>query len=242
MDQTRVLLWGLGEIGQRAARMLLDRPHITIVGAVSHQVGQDLGTALGRAPLGLRIVSEPQDLGPIRADICLLATHQRVPNVKPQVDWLLDAGISVIASGEEMICPAATHPGLAAEIDAKARAVGRHVYGTGINPGFVMDALPLCLSSVCARIDLVEVTRNSDFSSYGPGPLRSLGIGLSPAQFAEKLRDGTVDGHIGFRESIAVLAGALDWAVDEIREHQGRAQDATCDRVAGGRGRLPPLG
>jgi len=217
MSDVRVLMWGLGEIGARAAKMLAERPGVTFAGAISHQVGQALGSVVGGDELGVEIVESPQDLGVIDADICLLATHQRVPELVPQIEWLLNQGISVIASGEEMIFAWASHPELADQLDVKARAAGRSVYGTGVNPGFVMDALALCLTSCCGSVDRIDVTRASDFSPYGPGPLRSLGVGLTREQFERGLQDGTVDGHIGFKESMGVIARALGWEIEEYR-------------------------
>jgi len=218
MSDVRVLMWGLGKMGSAAARMLIERPRTTIAGAISHQVGEDVGAAVGRDPIGVEIVGEPEQLGAVEADICLLATHQRVPDLVPQIEWLLERGLSVIVSGEEMIFPAASHPELAERLDRAAQAAGRAVYGTGVNPGFVMDALPLLLSSCCASVERIDVTRASDFSPYGPGPLRSLGVGTTPEEFEQGLRDGAVDGHIGFRESIGVIAKAFGWTIDDYRE------------------------
>jgi len=214
----RVLLWGMGEIGSRAARMLVERPQVEIVGAISHQVGVDVGAAVGAPEHGVTIVGRPDDVGNVEADVCLLATDQRVRDLAPQIEWLLIQGTSVIASGEEMIFPWASEPDLAGVIDAKARAVGRTVYGTGVNPGFAMDALVLCLTSCCASVRRIDVVRASDFSPYGPGPLRSLGVGLEPDEFRAGLAAGTVDGHIGFRESIGAISRALGWAIEEFRE------------------------
>jgi 2,4-diaminopentanoate dehydrogenase len=218
VTSVRVLLWGVGEIGTRAARMLLGRPDHTIIGAVSHQVGEDVGELVGLQPHGIRVVGSPEALAAVEADICLLATHQRVPDLAPQIEWLLERRIAVIAAGEEMIFPWASHPALADALDRRARAAGRQVYGTGVNPGFVMDALPLVLTSCCASVERIDVTRASDFSPYGPGPLRSLGVGLSPEEFERGLRDGSVDGHIGFRESAGLMARALGWEIDDYRE------------------------
>ena len=217
MSNVRVLMWGLGEIGTRAAKMLAQRPQVSFAGAISHQVGQDLGSVIGGDDLGVEIVESPQVLGVVEADICLLGTHQRVPDLVPQIEWLLDQGISVIASGEEMIFPWASHPELADQLDAKARAAGVTVYGTGINPGFVMDALALCLTSCSASVDRIDVTRASDFSPYGPGPLHSLGVGLTREEFERGLQSGMVDGHIGFKESMGVIARALGWTIEEYR-------------------------
>lgn len=215
---TRVVIRGLGEIGSKAARILLRRPQVEIVGVISHQVGEDLGEAVGVDATGLKIVGEPQELAGLEADICLLATKQKVAEVHDEIAWALDSGMAVIASGEEMIFPWAAAPDLAESIDRRARAAGRAVLGTGVNPGFVMDVLPLCLSSACADIERLEVTRASDFSPYGPLALRSLGVGLSPEQFQRDVETGKVDGHIGFDESIGMMARAIGWTIDYVRD------------------------
>lgn len=218
MKKINILMWGLGEIGSRAGRIIASRPELHISGAISHQVGSDLGTVLGIPETGVTVVAGPEQLAHQDYDICLLATFQRVEELRPQIEWLLSRGISVIVSGEEMIFPGASSPQTSEHLDSLAKANNCSVYGTGVNPGFVMDALVLCLTSVFGSIDRIDVERSSDFSPYGPGPLRSLGVGLTEKEFESGLANGTVDGHIGFRESMAVITKALGWELDSYRE------------------------
>jgi 4-hydroxy-tetrahydrodipicolinate reductase len=71
---------------------------------------------------------------------------------------------------------------------------------------------------VCASIDRITATRVNDLSPYGPTVLRSQGVGLTPEQFQTGLRDGTVVGHIGFQQSISMIANAVGWEIARIVE------------------------
>jgi 4-hydroxy-tetrahydrodipicolinate reductase len=90
--------------------------------------------------------------------------------------------------------------------------------GTGINPGFAMDLLVVALSGVCSDITSIGARRINDLSFYGPTVLAAQGVGLSPEAFAAGLADGTVVGHIGFAESLRMIATAIGWDIETIEE------------------------
>jgi 4-hydroxy-tetrahydrodipicolinate reductase len=48
--------------------------------------------------------------------------------------------------------------------------------------------------------------------------LRTQGVGLRPDAFAAGLADGSVVGHVGFPESIAMIADALGWGISRVVE------------------------
>jgi 4-hydroxy-tetrahydrodipicolinate reductase len=119
-----------------------------------------------------------------------------------------------------MAYPACASPTLADELQELAVARGVSIIGTGINPGFVLDLLVIALTGVCARVDSITATRVNDLSPYGPTVLRSQGVGLTPEEFRTGLQEGTVVGHVGFRESIHMIAGAVDWQIDRVEENR----------------------
>jgi 4-hydroxy-tetrahydrodipicolinate reductase len=43
-------------------------------------------------------------------------------------------------------------------------------------------------------------------------------VGLTPEAFRAGLKDGTIVGHVGFPQSMHMIAGALGWAVERIDE------------------------
>ena len=91
------------------------------------------------------------------------------------------------------------------------------VLATGVNPGFTMDALPIALSAVCERVDRVEVRRVQDARIRRLPFQQKIGAGLTAAQFARKVEDGSVR-HVGFAQSIQMIADALGWILDRITD------------------------
>ena len=116
-----------------------------------------------------------------------------------------------------MAFPFATHAELARRIDELARRNGVAVLGTGVNPGFLMDALPLFLSGVCRVVRSVRVERFQDASVRRLPFQKKIGAGLSCAEFEAGVRAGRIR-HVGFRESVHMIAWALGWDVKRYEE------------------------
>jgi hypothetical protein len=124
----------------------------------------------------------------------------------------------VISIAEQMAYPAFSAPLLAERIHRAALAHGAAVVGTGVNPGFVLDLLVVVLTAVCADIRSISASRVNDLAPYGPTVLASQGVGLSPQAFADGLAEGRVVGHMGFPESIHLIASAVGWEIERIEE------------------------
>ena len=106
---------------------------------------------------------------------------------------------------------------LAKKIDALAKKAKVAVLSTGVNPGFVMDALPIMLSVACERIESVTVSRIQDASTRRVPFQQKVGAGLSPEQFRREVARGTIR-HVGLAESISMIAAALGWKLDSITD------------------------
>jgi 4-hydroxy-tetrahydrodipicolinate reductase len=105
----------------------------------------------------------------------------------------------------------------AKRLDDVARKAKVAVLGTGVNPGFTMDALAIALSAVCERVDRVEIWRVQDARIRRLPFQQKIGAGLTPEQFKRQLAEGTVR-HVGFAESIQMIADALAWKLDRVTE------------------------
>ncbi len=135
----------------------------------------------------------------------------------PQLREIVAAGASIVSTCEELSYPWARQGALAAELDALARERGVAVLGTGVNPGFVMDLLPLVLSGVTSRVRAIHVRRVVDASARR-GPLqRKIGAGITPADFTQRADRGAM-GHVGLRESLHMLAAGLGWEVQDVTD------------------------
>nr|WP_236777940.1 2,4-diaminopentanoate dehydrogenase [Anoxybacter fermentans] len=218
----RVISWGLGAMGQGMAKLILSKKGMELIGAIERdpqKIGKDVGELLGQEKIGIEIKSSLSEaLANKEADLLLIATSSFTKEVFPQIKEGIEAGLNVITIAEEMSYPEAQEPELAAEIDRLAKEKGVTVLGTGINPGFVLDTLILALTGVCLDVKEIRAARINDLSPFGPTVMRTQGVGTTPEEFEAGLKSGEIVGHIGFKESITMIASRMGWELDEIEE------------------------
>jgi 4-hydroxy-tetrahydrodipicolinate reductase len=80
-----------------------------------------------------------------------------------------------------------------------------------------MDALPIALTAVCERVDSVEVRRVQDARVRRLPFQQKIGAGLTPDQFRHGVDSGTLR-HVGFTESIHMIAAALRWRLERVTD------------------------
>jgi 4-hydroxy-tetrahydrodipicolinate reductase len=222
-EAVRVVVLGTGRMGSAIAELLLEKPGFELAGAFARRrdrAGMDLGLALGRAePLGVSLEGDLDALlERARPAVAIQATCSRLVDAEKEICACLTGGIHVISIAEEMAWPAASSPECAARLDALARANAAVAVGTGVNPGFILDTLVVALTGVCAQVDSIRARRVNDLAPYGPTVLHSQGVGLAPEAFRAGVEEGAVVGHVGFPESMAMIAAALGWKLERVEE------------------------
>ncbi len=220
MQEIRVVSWGLGAMGSGMAELITTKKGIKIVGAVDKdpsKIKKDLGELFQNNAIGIKIQSE-FDFSKTNADLVLLATSSFTKQVYPALEKAIKSGLNVITIAEEMAYTKAQNPDLASKIDSLARENNVTVVGTGINPGFLLDLLILTLTGVCLSVDKIEASRVNDLSPFGPTVMQTQGVGSTPEEFSDGLQTGNIVGHIGFQESINMIADTLGWTLDKIIE------------------------
>ncbi len=222
-NEINVLLYGLGAIGRRIAKAVLEKKGLRVVGAVDISkeiVGKDLGEILeSNKRVGVTVTDDVDALlSKIKANIAIIATTSYLKDVYPQIEKCVKAGINVISTCEELSYPYYKYPQISNEIDELAKKYGVTVLGTGINPGYLMDTLPIVLTGPCKKVESIKVTRMMDSSKRRIPYQKKIGTGLSPEEFRKMIDKKKITGHVGLVESIAMIAEALGWKLDEIRE------------------------
>jgi len=224
----RVALVGLGPIGVEVARAVIGRPGLEILGAADpapDKAGKDLRELArlegGGAPFPIaasaRELYEKSSSTRAKRDVVLLCTGSRLESVAPQIEEAVSAGFHVVSTCEELSFPDLRHAALARSLDAKVKAHGVAVLGTGVNPGLVMDRLALAAAGACVRVEKLKVIRVVD-AAKRRGPLRAkVGAGLSKEEFESGVAARKL-GHVGLSESAAMIALGLGVPADEISE------------------------
>src|SRR3954465_14010125 len=220
MPNIRVMHFGLGPIGAAIAKQVAARPGFKIVGAVDidpAKADRDLGDVIGLPKrLGVKVLGDAaKALKASKPDVVVLCTSSSIKKVLPQIEEILKIKKPIVSTTEELSYPGYTHIRQARQIHEWAKKAKVAVLGTGVNPGFAMDALPIALTAVCERVDRVIVNRVQDARIRRLPFQQKIGAGLTTEQFQKKADDGSVR-HVGLTESIAMIADALGWTLDRI--------------------------
>jgi 4-hydroxy-tetrahydrodipicolinate reductase len=152
-----------------------------------------------------------------KPDAVVLCTSSSLKRVLPQIEEILELKVPIVSTTEELAYPTTGNMRYARAIHQLAKKAKVAVLGTGVNPGFVMDALPIALTGVCERVDSLRIDRIQDARIRRLPFQQKIGAGLTREQFQRKVDDGSVR-HVGLAESISMIADAVGWKLDRITD------------------------
>ena len=222
----RVVQWATGNVGRHSIRAILDHPDLELAGVYvtsPAKAGLDAGEIAGREPVGVRATADLDEILALDAD-CV--AHMPLPSKQigddPDQDTkdicrLLESGKNVVTT-VGFVYPKAYGAEVVARLEAACATGQSSIHGTGVNPGFMAELVPLTLSSLCARIDRILVRESSEFSRY-PSPeiiLGMMGFGKSPADY--ETHGARYRAWLGglFAESVWMVADGLGVELDGI--------------------------
>ena len=139
----KVIQWATGGVGRAAIEGVLDHPELELVGCWVHgeaKEGQDVGTLVGRAPIGVCATRDVDGLLALKADCVIYSPLMADPKILVRI---LRAGIDVVTP-LGWIYPKRID---AREIETACREGGSTLHGTGIHPGGITERFPLMVSA-----------------------------------------------------------------------------------------------
>jgi len=218
----KIAQFGLGPIGVETLKLAATKPWAKIVGGVDidpQKIGRSLTelTSIRGLEKCRVYASFGELLKKSRPDVVLHTSVSRLKQGFPQLEPIVKAGVSVVSSCEELLFPQLREPALAKKLDALCKKYKARVLGTGVNPGFVMDTLAVCLTGVCRSVDKIEIERVVNASLRRMPLQKKIGSGLAPDEFRKLFREGKM-GHVGLVESLALVAHCLGWKIGKIKE------------------------
>lgn len=219
-ENVKIIIWGLGSMGKGMVEMLLGKQGVEIVGGVvrGDKIGRNMFELLGleqNEHKDIILGSYEDVIAEGAADLVLIGTDSFTKDSFDKIKYCLERKINVISTAEEMAYPQAQEPELATELDRIAKENGVSVLGTGINPGLIMDLLVIALTGACIDVESIKAERVNNLSPFGPSVMKGQGVGLKVDEFNKKVEDGTLDGHVGFPESIEMITDALGWKLSK---------------------------
>jgi 2,4-diaminopentanoate dehydrogenase len=218
----RTIQYGVGPIGAAIVMLLREKSAIQLIGAIDidpAKAGRDLGEVVGAkdAPWGVPVMSDAAAMLGKSADLVVHSTSSSLPAVMDQLLECLAAESCIVSTCEELSYPFRKYPELSKKLDEEAKTWGVALVGTGVNPGFVMDKLAITLSSVAQKIEHAKSVRVVDAGKRRLPLQKKIGAGMSVEEFRGQVAAGVIKHH-GLPESIAMVADALGFDVDEITE------------------------
>ncbi|MDX2017513.1 MAG: dihydrodipicolinate reductase [Planctomycetota bacterium] len=217
----RILHVGLGPLGRRIVSEVVERQTGSIVAAV------DTAPTLAGTPLSRHVpAADPRVkiAGSLEAitdwdaiDVALVTTSSDLAQCADTFRFLLRKGKAIVSTCEELVYPWLRHLGLAEELDTLAKQYGGRLLGTGVNPGFLMDTLPMVATSVCRSVRSIRVYRIQDASERRIPFQKKIGAGLTEAQFNAAVKAGTLR-HVGLGESLHFIGHYAGLTIERWEE------------------------
>ena len=224
----RVVQWATGAVGGYALRSVINRPEFELTGVLVYdpdKVGLDAGELVGLGTTGVACTDDVDLVLATEAD-CVL--HMPLPasyfGGDPATD--LETICALLSSGKNVITttgfvyPQAYGPGVVERLEAACARGGTSLHGTGINPGFMSDLLPLALTGLSDRLDHIYVRESSDYRGHPSRQIVTdlIGFSRAPKDYAEAVRPFRAYQRSLFAESVQLVASALGVVLDEIEE------------------------
>ena len=213
----RVIQWGTGSVGKLALREVLRNPEFTLAGVKVYgdaKVGKDAGALCGLPMTGVIASKEPAVTKGDTILYCpIVADYDEIAR-------LLRAGANVVTTASN-VYPQFYGPGVYDKINDAAIEGGAAFHGSGINPAFMSEVLPLTLSGLVHRARKIRVQEVSDVNHYASTApeimLDHVGFGKSPEEALNA--DAFLKGMTAyFSESIQMIVDHLGVTLDRIEE------------------------
>jgi 4-hydroxy-tetrahydrodipicolinate reductase len=160
MQELRVAVWGLGQIGQACVRMMQRRPEYRVVGALVYDAakdGRDIGDIAGIDPMGVAATADRAAFLALDAD-CVLYT------ARAHLDWSNDDDVlELLASGRNVVTSIPwkflSHrgPDVVERFRVACERGGSTFYVGGVDPDLVSERVLLALSAGCTEIERITL-------------------------------------------------------------------------------------
>ena len=218
----RIVQWATGAVGRHAVAAVVDHPDLELVGALVYsaaKAGRDVGEICGIGPIGVPTTLDRRAILALEADAVLY-----MPQGEMDPLGALDDICALLASGKNVISTAVTsliYPRSMGRrvVERLERACGEGAvsfHGTGIEPGWASEVLPLALSGVFRRVDSLVVRELLDYSTYASADMLFdiMGFGRLPDAAVPGADPAVLGGT--FRAPLMLVADGLGATIEDF--------------------------
>ncbi len=218
MKRYKIIQYATGGVGSRALAAIIDHPQLELVGLLVHspdKAGRDAGSFCGKPDTGVKATTDIGAMLAMPADCVLFS------GLWPDTDLacrMLESGKNVVATSG-WLYPKFFGPQLVDRLEAACAKGGVSIHGTGINPGFSGEVLPLTMSALSRRIDSILIEEFADFMTYNSPDLNTMiGFGLQESHVRANRHPNFDVMMQFFHQSILMVADGLAVTLDRIEQ------------------------
>ncbi|MEJ2458440.1 MAG: hypothetical protein P8Y58_09960 [Novosphingobium sp.] len=185
-----VAVWGPGSVGVAAIRDCLLIDNADLVGVLAYspdKQGRDIGELVGFPATGTKVSATVEELLATRPE-CVLFAARDYGDLRADDDiaTLLEAGVNVVSALPYQNLETVS-PERFARLDAAGKKGGATLFGSGVNPGYMMERLALTLSGLSNGITGIRL-REYINCTHMPGAatfLQLMGFGMQTVDAAQ---------------------------------------------------------
>ncbi|MBU3917116.1 hypothetical protein KKA14_16405 [bacterium] len=158
----KVIQWASGAMGKTCLRAIIDHPDLELVGLFVYsdsKAGRDVGDLLHIDPIGVTATKNINDILALDADVVVHTARIQPPYTHHNQDIcrLLASGKNVISINGH------SYPGYWGQeyvntIETACQTGKSTLFGTGLNPGFIVEKIATVATGLCNRIDHIFVS------------------------------------------------------------------------------------
>jgi hypothetical protein len=218
----RVIQWATGAVGRHAVRAIQAHPDLQLVGGYVYsedKAGRDLGEICGLGRIGIAATRDKSEIFALPAD-CVLYNAEgegAAENALDDICRLLASGKNVVSTAlTVLIYPKAAGREVVDRLEAACREGGASFHGTGIQPGWAAEVLPLTMSCLFRRIDSILVQEIMDYSSYPSASTLFDRMGFGQAPQPQPRVSMSPEQGTAFHAPLLMMADALGATIDEV--------------------------
>lgn len=232
----KVIVWGTGNVGRPAIRAVLSHQELELEAVIvsnPDKEGKDAGLIAGIDACGVSATIDWQAALRSGADALVYSAtaDTRPEEAIAELLACLDTGINVVAPGFYFYLDPENTPAEVLEpIQQACDRSGASLFVSGIDPGWMMDMLPVVLSGASAGISEIRTREIFNYALYDqPQVVREvIGFGMPMDELPMMLHDFAID--MVWSPMLKLVGKALNKPVEHIEINvERRPLEATVD-------------
>jgi len=184
----RVVQWASGYVGKFSLTALIEDPDLEVVGVrvySDEKHGKDAGEIVGVDPIGVKATKNVDEILALDAD-CVVYMADAETNPMAGLDdicAILASGKNVVSTAiSPLIYPAVMGPEITERIEKACAEGNSSFHGTGFNPGWASEVLPLSMMSCVHRLDSIRYQEILNYAHWDNAEMlfNNMGFGMGP--------------------------------------------------------------